>query len=529
MKPISILLALLLLFSAALPVSALTIIDAMDGEPEMTPMLDFNGEPMLGSDGEVLLEQVYVQATDEDGLPLFDEMGNPVMMPSYICTWEGAMLDESEMAEGSACITASTDGGEVTFIFRPEEETAPDFSSYLPNIAFDLWIYADVPERLTSATLTIEDIDGAETVWDLKTTFTRRGWNHVTCTIDAAVMDHADFSAFGAVILSFTSNGPNTLKADLLRVGEKREFGIGSVQIDANSSTYRVLENFDGGTVRILDGLYDSKNMMEGDACLSSLPGMGVAAASVQFLSPIDLSRYLENGYLYFWLWVEDVNKVGEGKILLASSGSPDFEACGFLLDDIELRNGWNELLLPLSLLKQKLGNDRALCDLTKVDCFAVYSLREEVLLLVDALRIGLESDLVGEPSIPLPLPPATDPPVIEPPVSTPTESDPPVSTPPATDPIEPNPTESGSNEETQSGNQATEEASGSSSDTEKTPSSDSIRQLQIIALVFVLLLLVVLIAAMIDKNNNRGSKGKKKKKSKKSKSSSKGRYQKRR
>ena len=63
---------------------------------------------------------------------------------------------------------------------------------------------------------------------------------------------------------------------------------------------------------------------------------------------PIDISPMMKDGYLHLWFYCDDIEKLGDGQIELTSSGQPDVQEYGWGFLNGLLKNGWNELYLPL-------------------------------------------------------------------------------------------------------------------------------------------------------------------------------------
>ncbi len=427
MKPRYWIFMLTLALLLALPVSAITVIDDMDGELEMVPVLNAYGYPELYPDGTPILEQVMVQAKNEAGEPIFDESGAPVTEPSMVTNWQGAMLDRFAMAEGDGCIKAVIPGGRVSLLFDPQTETAINCEVEGEAYAFEFLFCAEAPNLLTEATLTVKDAQGGESVWIFLEQVTKSGWIRIVCRSDRAVKAEANLRALRSVQITLQSIGMNTVRIDLLRVGEPREFGVGSVQVNTSSPTCRYLEHFDGTSAVPTDGVYDGGNMVEGAGCLASVADMGLGAVGARLLLPQDLRAYAEDGWLYFWLWVDHPGQIGDARVILSSAESAEACACGYDLTEIALKRGWNEILLPLSQCEQGLGADGADCDFGNVNYFGVFSLAKEVGLRVDALMLGKGNDMIGTPSIALPVqtePVQTDPPETAPPETAPSQTE---------------------------------------------------------------------------------------------------------
>ncbi len=62
-----------------------------------------------------------------------------------------------------------------------------------------------------------------------------------------------------------------------------------------------------------------------------------------------DISEYMEDGYLHFRIWVEDLDRMGAGQIELTSSGTCDVREASWYPAEFMKTDGWNEIFLPLN------------------------------------------------------------------------------------------------------------------------------------------------------------------------------------
>ena len=112
--------------------------------------------------------------------------------------------------------------------------------------------------------------------------------------------------------------------------------------------------------------LVDNVDKMEGIASIR-FTGSGINWFSKSF-SQVH-TGVNESGYLRLWLYISDVASfTGDGQIEITSSGGPDSDEYSWDLGSLSLRNGWNELLLPLSTAA-KTGSP----DLNAINFFRVY------------------------------------------------------------------------------------------------------------------------------------------------------------
>ncbi len=110
----------------------------------------------------------------------------------------------------------------------------------------------------------------------------------------------------------------------------------------------------------------------------------------------IDLSAYAgrDDAYVYFWLYVRDASLVEIAEIEFSSGGGFGANNWNFDLATLDLNDGWNEIMLPMSAFRSKIGD----IDWSKINYFRIYTLCQtqpasEQVLGVDAFYVGNEAD----------------------------------------------------------------------------------------------------------------------------------------
>ena len=99
-----------------------------------------------------------------------------------------------------------------------------------------------------------------------------------------------------------------------------------------------------------------------------------IVISSSQF-APVDISSYLQDGFVHFWLYISDVTGVdlstGQFRLELSSSGQYDSDEVTFMIHEFcDLKSGWNEVYLPWSGAIPSGGS----FDATEVNFFRVYT-----------------------------------------------------------------------------------------------------------------------------------------------------------
>ena len=71
----------------------------------------------------------------------------------------------------------------------------------------------------------------------------------------------------------------------------------------------------------------------------------------------MDISDYMENGYLHFWFYVEDASTITGGQIELTSGGICDVQELVWHPTKYIKNDGWNEIILPLNTPDGRFGD----------------------------------------------------------------------------------------------------------------------------------------------------------------------------
>ena len=104
-----------------------------------------------------------------------------------------------------------------------------------------------------------------------------------------------------------------------------------------------------------------------------------------------DISSYMPNGYLRFYLYCSTVNNKGHDLIVeLTSSGTCDHEEISFNIESQVTVSGWNEIVLELST-KQKGSSDDF--DPTRFNYFRFYALESNCTYYIDDIGFLVEPD----------------------------------------------------------------------------------------------------------------------------------------
>ena len=105
-------------------------------------------------------------------------------------------------------------------------------------------------------------------------------------------------------------------------------------------------------------------------------------------MEPIDLSEYVEKGYLHFWVWTSKDISGQNGSIELGSGGTCDVEESNWSVNCLYGGDGWHEVFLPLAGTNTTGGAT----DFTRVDFMRFYLHNcENLTIAIDDISLALE------------------------------------------------------------------------------------------------------------------------------------------
>ena len=249
---------------------------------------------------------------------------------------------------GNGYLFTDTRDGDALVLSRTFEPL--DMSAF-KNGYLHMWIYVGDLSRVTGGQIELTSAgvpDTRETSWDILAFIKNSGWNEVYLPVAKAnqVGGGADFSAINFMRIFLLSNGSNKLGADYIcmsmtappepsRIDAMNQFVLDKVE---------AMETWTGS------GAYLSYSGAPVGSAYVASSQTDAAGANVltRTLTGLDASGY-KDGYLHFWLYVKDADIISGGQIELTSSGEPDKQETSWNVGGLDLKDGWNELYLPVS------------------------------------------------------------------------------------------------------------------------------------------------------------------------------------
>jgi hypothetical protein len=163
-----------------------------------------------------------------------------------------------------------------------------------------------------------------------------------------------------------------------------------------SASALLVLDNLENTTGWAGTCSPESRNVHQGRGALritSNDFGDGrLLCLAQKQMSPVDISKYAD-GYIRFYLYVENEDNLGdESQFELTSSGTCDQEELTCMINTLDLKSGWNELIYSIEELSGSVQVD-------KVNFIRLYMFQTgPQTLILDDICIGSAADFgIGE------------------------------------------------------------------------------------------------------------------------------------
>ena len=280
---------------------------------------------------------------DEKGQFVIDEVES-------LGAWGGTSpsLQSNGAPVGKGYVYTNQKDGDALVLIRPLDNL--DMSAF-KNGYLHVWVYVQNVASLTGGQIELTSsgtADQAETAWDLLAYVKKSGWNELYLPMSQSLKTGggADFSKVNFMRIFALTGGSNALGVDYVcmstsappppsRIDANNQYVIDAVDSIETWVGSNVYMNYGGAAV--------------GGAWLatSSVDNAG-SAVFTRLLTNLDASSY-KDGYLHMYLYIENVDLVTGGQIELSSSGQPDVLETSWNIGGIDLKNGWNDIYLPIS------------------------------------------------------------------------------------------------------------------------------------------------------------------------------------
>ncbi len=321
--------------------------------------------------------------------------------------WMGGKLETENIKEGTGAIRIDSP---TLLQFNKKFAEPMDLSMYEDNGMISFWIYFEDVDVFADRDNSLEftssgSADVEESGFTLDNYLFENGWNHMLVSLDDFASYDADWTRINFIRFYKFTEGANTMIVDDIKIGTPADFGIGKVPVKDTATLFESFDSPEGFEPQTVETVRN----IEGAGAITTTSD-SLLSISKTYAAPVDMSRIIENGYVYLWVYIEDPALLTEGgSIEITSGGIYDSEETSWDLDDsFELKAGWNELLLDIS---QADLND---CDFSRVNFIRTFMFTSGAnTMMLDKMYLGVGEDFGIQTE-----PPETDPPATEAPAA---------------------------------------------------------------------------------------------------------------
>jgi len=327
--------------------------------------------------------------------------------------WMGGKLETENIKEGTGAIRIDSP---TLLQFNKKFAEPMDLSMYEDNGLISFWIYFEDVDVFADRDNSLEftssgSADVEESGFTLDNYLFENGWNHMLVSLDDFASYDADWTRINFIRFYKFTEGANTMIVDDIKIGTPADFGIGKVPVKDTATLFESFDSPEGFEPQTVETVRN----IEGAGAITTTSD-SLLSISKTYAAPVDMSRIIENGYVYLWVYIEDFALFTEGgSIEITSGGIYDSEETSWDLDDsFELKAGWNELLLDIS---QADLND---CDFSRVNFIRTFMFTSGAnTMMLDKMYLGVGEDFGIQTE-----PPETDPPATEAPAAETSDGD---------------------------------------------------------------------------------------------------------
>ncbi len=269
--------------------------------------------------------------------------------PDYVTEGDHSFLSEA----------GKRGNGNEIFLFRFGVGNELDISEYMSGGYLHFSLYVEDAENFISGEMELtssSNCDREEMNWAVNKYITKSGWNDVWLPLNDAKSVASDFNPFKVnfirlFMMTADGNYGNYYIDDVyfcMGVEEEdpiAEVGKVNAEGDLIIATCDSLSEPGAGGMRMVT---DPDNIKEGSGAWW-VKDNNLVVLSVKYNEPLNVSRYVEDGYLHLWLWVSDASVLTNGQIEITSGGDCDKNEFNWAATAYIKKDGWNELYLPLS------------------------------------------------------------------------------------------------------------------------------------------------------------------------------------
>ena len=309
---------------------------------------------------------------------------DPAPLPSYLVS---SVLSNCESTSGVSGATRNSSykhGG--SYSWRASSTVSPaiaytftsrDISPYMTTGYLRFWLYcANINNKGESATVELTSsgtCDNQEINFAIDNQITKTGWNEIILELSGSRPGPGDeFNASACNYFRFYA-----LNCSCYYYVDDIEFlydpaALTTITINECESTV--------GTA----GVTLSDFRMDGSYSWKATDN--VNPTFVHSFSAINISSYMSDGYLSFYFYCPDVDKLGTYMFVeLTSSGLCDHEEITLNVESMVTHDGWNKIKIPLSSMFS--GSEEAF-DPTRCNYIRIFTLNSDCYFYVDHIQL---------------------------------------------------------------------------------------------------------------------------------------------
>ncbi len=294
----------------------------------------------------------------------------------------------TEAGQSVICGNFVAEGQPLDLSSLEEEENSLSFYIYIENdinadITVDLTSERDTPDKDHSAKWTVSGLS--------------QGWNRATFKLkDATVGESFDISKAQFVHFEI-SDTSSVWGVDELAV-------LGYVDAKLHVNNLFMLDSMLGryGTSMYSTATWGSEGAevrfsnqstkLYGSGTISLNVKRGDTVWLYKQFSNTDISKYADDGHLYFWMYVDDASNLTGGQIEITSSTQPDCYDTSWDVASLGIRSGWNEIKLKLV---GDAANEDAILSIINYVRFE-FTVSEDTVINIEGLYFGTADDIAS-------------------------------------------------------------------------------------------------------------------------------------
>ncbi len=265
------------------------------------------------------------------------------------------------------------------------------------TLSFYVYIENDINADITVDLASVRDTPDADHSAKWIASGLTQGWNRVALKLKDAIVGES-FDISKAQFVHFEISDTSSVWG----VDELAVFGYVEEKLHVNNLF--MLDSMSGkyGTSMYSSAAWGSDGAevsftnigerLHGSGTVTLNVRRGDTAWLYKQFSNTDISKYADDGYLYFWMYVDNASNLTGGQIEITSSTQPDCYDTSWDVSALGIRNGWNEMKLKLV---GEAANEDAILSIINYVRF-VFTASEDTAIKIEGLYFGTADDIAS-------------------------------------------------------------------------------------------------------------------------------------